>query len=91
MSLKLLQRDQYGRAVALVSIPKLFIFKQDVSVKLLEEGLAVVYRGKDACYGSEENKKLYNSVEAKAKRSKRGIWSRSNLQTPGEYKKSRKA
>lgn len=90
IKLKLLQRDQYGRAVALVLIPKFFILKQDVSLKLLDEGLAVVYRGKDACYGSEENKKLYNTAELKAKRNKSGIWSQSKIETPGEYKKSAK-
>ena len=90
MKLKLLQRDQYGRAVALVLIPKFFILKQDVSLKLLDEGLAVVYRGRDACYGSEENKKLYNITELEAKRSKNGIWSQSKIETPGDYKKSAK-
>lgn len=90
VKLKLLQRDQYGRAVASVSIPRFFFLKQDVSLKLLDEGLAVVYRGKDACYGSEENKKLYNTAEYKAKKSKKGIWSQSKIETPGEYKKSAK-
>lgn len=90
VSLKLLQRDQYGRAVAIVTIPKFYFFKQDVSLKLLESGLAVVYRGIDASYGSKTNKDLYNSTESKARKSKRGIWSQRNFETPGQYKKIQK-
>jgi endonuclease YncB( thermonuclease family) len=90
VKLKLLKRDQYGRAVALVLIPRFLFLKQDISLKLLDEGLAVVYRGRDACYGSEENKKLYDNAEFKAKKRKKGIWSQSKIETPGEYKKSAK-
>ena len=90
IQLKLLKRDQYGRAIVVATIPKLFLFKQDVSIKLLEKGLAVVYRGMDACYGG--NKKLYIDIESAAKLTKKGIWSQNHLEleTPAEYKKSTK-
>lgn len=84
VKLKLLNRDQYGRAVAVVSIPKLLIFEQDISIKLLESGLAVMYRGRDASYGGKKTE--YTALETKAKREKRGIWSQSSFETPGEFK-----
>ena len=81
-----MNRDQYGRALAVVSIPKLLIFEQDISINLLERGLAVMYRGREACYGG--NKTEYAAVENNAKRAKRGIWSQKNIETPGEFKKT---
>lgn len=76
--------------MAIVTIPKFYFFNQDVSLKLLENGLAVVYRGADASFGSQENKDHYITTESKAKKSKRGIWSQRNFQTPGEYKKTQR-
>jgi len=42
-----------------------FHFKTGRFFKIARNGLAVVYSGRD--YGSEENKKLYNITELKAK------------------------
>jgi len=84
VSVKLLQRDQYGRAVCVVSTPKWWIFKNDVAPILLESGLAVMYTGKDACY--DGNRSSYSIKERKAKRAKRGIWAQPGFQTPADYK-----
>ena len=65
-------------------IPKLLFFEQDISLNLLENGLAVMYRGRDACYGG--NKAEYAASENKAKKAKKGIWSQKSFETPGEFK-----
>lgn len=85
VKLRLLSRDQYGRAVASVSIPKWFFFEQDVSLELLKKGLAVMYRGRDASYGGKKTE--YEAAEKEAKKAKKGIWSQKNHVTPGEFKK----
>lgn len=87
MKLRLLKRDQYDRAVCLVWIEKYLIFKQDIGKEILEQGLGVVYEGRDASYG--KFKEIYKATEATAKKRKRGIWSESNknFQNPSEYKK----
>lgn len=85
VKLKLLSRDQYGRAVASVSIPKFIIFEHDISKRLLESGLAVMYRGRDARYNGKKSE--YEATEAQAKKAKKGIWSHENIQTPGEFKR----
>lgn len=84
--LKLMQRDQYGRAIAIVTVPTFIFFSKDISQKQLEKGMAVMYHGKDACYG--DNKSLYAASEKKAKNSKTGIWSQGNFTTPAEHKRA---
>lgn len=89
VKLRLLKRDQFGRAVALVSVAKNLIFTQDIGKEILEKGLGVVYRGRDASYA--EFKEIYDATETEARKRKRGIWSRPNFQTPSEYKLANKA
>lgn len=67
----------------------MLIFEQDVSIKLLESGLAVMYRGRDASYGGK--KADYAALEINAKRAKRGIWSQKFFETPSEFKKIAKS
>ena len=78
-------RDQYGRAVCLVSIGR-WPFTRDVAELMLEKGLATVYRQGGAQYGGKLER--YEQIETAAKQSKRGMWSLGKkLETAAEYKK----
>jgi endonuclease YncB( thermonuclease family) len=82
--LRLLDRDQYGRLVAAVS----YDGGQDVATKMLAEGFAHLYTGRDASYGGRESemRAAYDS----AKRQRRGLWSQANVETPADYKRKHK-
>jgi len=84
---KLLRKDQYNRAVAKVTTPGFLPFtKQDVSVKLAENGLATLYIGGGAEY--DNKRELLEKKIELAKQRKRGIWKQGKkFQTPAEYKK----
>ena len=78
-------RDQFGRAVCLVSVGR-WPFKKDVAELMLKKGLATVYRQAGAQYGGKLQ--LYEQVEAAAKKKKIGMWSLGKkLETAAEYKK----
>lgn len=87
---ELQNRDQYGRAIGIVKIPYFYIFEQDIAPELLKNGLAVVYKGVGSCFGSHENKLLYCKKEQSAKAKRKGIWSQKLMETPAEYKRSKK-
>ncbi|KAK7680990.1 putative endonuclease lcl3 [Cerrena zonata] len=78
--------DQYKRVVARAQVWK-WTGKKDVSAEMLKTGLGVVYEGKvGAEFGEQES--WYRSLEARAKRFRRGVWSLGkNLTTPSEFKK----
>lgn len=78
--------DQYKRVVCRVQVWKWFI-RRDVSAEMLKTGLGVVYEGKT---GAEfgDNEDWYRSLEARAKRLRRGVWSLGKkLTTPAEFKR----
>lgn len=78
-------RDQFGRAVCLVSIGP-WPFKKDVAEIMLQKGLATVYRQAGAQYGGKLER--YEQLEAAAKKKKKGMWSLGKkLETAAEYKK----
>lgn len=54
---RLLQRDQYGRAVAQVFKRKFFFGKQFVDEEMLTAGMAEVYQGGGAVYGPKVSEK----------------------------------
>jgi micrococcal nuclease len=92
VSLKLLAKDQYGRALATVTYEEdgaMFMKgkRADISEELVKKGLAVVYRAGGAQYGGSIDK--WNRLENAAKKQKLGIWSLSakDLETPAEYKR----
>ena len=92
VSLKLLAKDRYGRALAVVSYQEdgiLFMKgrKADVSEELLKKGLAVVYRQGGAQY--DGNIAKWDKIEETARKQKIGIWSQDSktMQSPAEYKK----
>lgn len=77
--------DQYKRVVARAQVWKWTGFK-DVSAEMIKQGLAIIYESK---YGAEfgDNEDWYRSLEKRAKKLKKGVWSLRNFQTPGAFKK----
>ena len=94
--IRLLQKDQYGRAVAevftskfprpLASIPML---RKYMDAQMLKNGYAEVYLGGGAVYGPL-GKEKYLALQEKAKAAKIGIWSVKNRESAAEYKKRTK-
>ncbi|ETV74190.1 hypothetical protein, variant [Aphanomyces astaci] len=74
VTVTLLRRDQYGRAVCMVTYSKSWwAVKKNVSEELLRVGLAKVYRLAGAEYGGLLD--TFNILEAHAKKAKLNIWS----------------
>lgn len=94
VSVKLLRRDQYGRAVAnvrtsrtLKSFPPLI--KKDLSVELTKRGLATLYTGGGAEY--DGNRQNLESLQRRAEKYKRGVFSLKDGYTPpSEFKKQQR-
>lgn len=86
--IRMLQKDQYGRAVCQVFTKGLFR-KTFVDEGMLEAGLAEVYQGGGAVYGPK-GKDEYVKVEQEAKKNKLGIWSQKNRESAADYKKRTK-
>ncbi|CEM19483.1 unnamed protein product [Vitrella brassicaformis CCMP3155] len=97
VEVKLLRRDQYGRAIAAVTYqkPPAFLFfgggAVDVSQELVDNGLAVIYRGGGAEYNG--NKDTLESLEQRAKQRRVNIWSVPDDErvSPGQYKQQLRA
>ena len=87
---KLLRKDQYGRAVGKVEKNGWFGTKKDLSVQLIDRGLASLYTGGGAEY--DGNRELLEQKQKQAERKKKGIWKAGsdNLVTPAEYKRQQK-
>lgn len=88
---KLLRKDQYGRAVAKIQTRGILpvVTKTDLTKDLAKNGYGTLYTGGGAEYDGkrEELEKLIQ----RAQRKKKGIWSEGmNVQTPAEYKRARK-
>jgi endonuclease YncB( thermonuclease family) len=89
---KILSKDQYGRVVGTVSFREGFLklSSSDLSMRLLEEGLATMYKGGGAQY--DGRKIVYQTTEANAKRRGKGLWScKKVMESPAEYKRKIKA
>ena len=84
---QVLQRDQYGRAVATVAKPGVFFGKTYLDEAMLKAGLAEVYLGGGAVYGPR-GKEYYLELMEKAKSKKKGMWSKSNpnRETAAQFK-----
>lgn len=82
------KQDQYSRVVATVYIWK-GIFRRDVGLQMLREGMATVYEANTGAeFGKFEDK--YRKAEWWAKTKRKGLWAgskKSDFETPGEYKK----
>lgn len=92
ITLKLLAKDRYGRALAVASYTENGLpFNKgkvmDISEELVKNGLAVVYRQGGAQYNGGIAR--WNALEDAAKKKKIGLWSQSakSLQLPSDYKK----
>jgi micrococcal nuclease len=86
---RLLQKDQYGRAVAEVRTG-FWPFYRYADERMLKAGLAEVYLGSGAVYG-HRGKDYYLAMEEKARSSKKGIWSENNRESAADYKARLKA
>jgi endonuclease YncB( thermonuclease family) len=92
IQIRLLQTDQYGRAVAQVFVPRVLSFwrrHKCVDEHMLQQGLAEVYTGMGAVYGPL-GKEKYVELAEQAQTAKRGIWSQTNRESAAEYKKRTK-
>ena len=87
IKIRLLQKDQYGRAVAQVIAPR--TGGKGVDEILLKAGLAEVYQGMGAVYGPL-GKDKYLALEEEARSARKGIWSQTNRESAADYKKRTK-
>jgi micrococcal nuclease len=84
LKIQILQRDQYGRAVASVSKPS-FFGRTYMDEVMLKAGLAEVYRGGGAVYGPK-GKDYYIELEETARNNKTGMWSQTNRESAAKFK-----
>lgn len=89
---RLLSRDQYGRAVGQVFLKRFGgLWRQHMDASLLRAGLAEVYSGAGAVYGPK-GKEYYVGLEQAAMHAKVGMWSLGEeRQTAAEYKRATKS
>ena len=90
--IRLLSRDQYGRAVAQVYTKGRWLFwvRRHVDAALLQAGLAEVYTGAGAVYGPKGLAK-YRAMEQAARERKVGMWSLGKeRESAADYKKKNK-
>lgn len=85
VNIRLLQKDQYGRAVAEVYAPN----GKGCDELMLKKGLAEVYLGGGAVYGPL-GKDGYLKLESQAQKKKLGIWSQGKRESAAEFKKRTK-
>ncbi len=91
IQVRLLSKDQYGRAVGQAFVPQRLLVQKRKGVDeiLLRAGLAEVYQGMGAVYGPK-GKEEYLRLEAEARKAKKGIWSTSKRESAAEYKRRTK-
>lgn len=83
--IKLHKIDQYSRAVSSVNISKYFFFKENISLSMIRQGLAVVYTSHGAVYGDiEDDLKREQLI---AQRKSIGLWKQKNPTLPEEHKR----
>jgi endonuclease YncB( thermonuclease family) len=86
---QLLQKDQYGRAVAQVKKRGLLYYCwpgfKYMDEEMLKAGFAEVYRGGGAVYG-RKGKDAYVAMEQATKSRKKGMWAQANRESAAEFK-----
>jgi endonuclease YncB( thermonuclease family) len=87
--IRLLSKDQYGRAVAQVFVKKTIFFRTYADEHMLQTGMAEVYEGGGAVYGPK-GKNAYVKMQEDARTKKLGIWSQNKRESAAEYKKRAK-
>jgi endonuclease YncB( thermonuclease family) len=80
----ILQRDQYGRAVASV-FKQSFFGRTYMDEVMLKSGLAEVYLGRGAVYGPK-GRDYYLKLEERARNHRTGIWSQTNRESAADFK-----
>jgi endonuclease YncB( thermonuclease family) len=88
--IKLLRKDQYGRAVAKVEGRRRFppFSRRDVSSELVRNGFATIYTGGGAEYDGQRD--TLEDLQAQAMKRKRGVWSLKDMVSPAEFKRQQK-
>lgn len=81
VSLRMIELDHYGRAVAVIHIGN-----TDINLMMLESGHAWLYRDYTKWMQHSELAR-YEQAEAGAMRYRRGIWSNSRPQAPWSYRR----
>ena len=89
VSIRLLHKDQFGRAVAEVRTG-IWPFYKYLDEQMLRFGLAEVYQGGGAVYGYR-GKKAYLAFEEKARSNKLGVWSQKERESAAAFKARMKA
>lgn len=89
VKVQMLSKDRYNRIVAMVYVRRWWCSpfrRKNVSLTMVEAGLATVYRSSGAEHGSILAQ--LTAAEAKARKNKRGMWSQSakNFESPKDYK-----
>eukprot|EP00808_Paulinella_micropora_P004930 g4540.t1 len=82
---RLLTRDQYGRAVAEVLAGRFWPFTKYADEYMLKAGLAEVYEGSGAVYGPR-GKEHYLKLQGNAQQAKKGIWSQQDRESAAQFK-----
>lgn len=88
IKVRLLQKDQYGRAVAQVMTGGA-LTSTHADEHMLKQGLAEVYTGGGAVYGPK-GLDGYLELQSEAQEKKIGIWSQKKRESAAEYKKRTK-
>lgn len=85
---KMLRRDQYGRIVGMMYAPSRWPLgrKVNVSMDLLQQGLAVVYRQAGAEYDGQKD--AFDKMEEKMRGASKpkGLWADKNFVPPSQFK-----
>ena len=81
VSAEVQDRDQYGRAVAVLQLAG-----RDINAELVAEGMAWAYRQ----YLGGPYASRYIALEEQARRQHRGLWRDSNPQPPWEFRRGQK-
>ncbi|EEB90308.1 hypothetical protein MPER_11498 [Moniliophthora perniciosa FA553] len=86
-----LQRDQYSRIVAHVTVKRRFLpgslLANSLAAEMLRAGVATVYEQAGAQYGPG-GKEEFLRIEAEAKAARRGMWRKGlTVETPADYKR----
>lgn len=84
--------DQYKRIIGTVEVKHsnplmrvLGLGRKNVSMELAKEGLAIVYKGPNACYG-RPGMLAFDKAVSVAKNAKKGMWSQKRVVTPTDFK-----
>ncbi|KAG0151630.1 hypothetical protein CROQUDRAFT_651053 [Cronartium quercuum f. sp. fusiforme G11] len=89
VKVRMISKDRYNRIVGMVFVRRWWCLpfpRKNVSLSMVEAGLATVYRSAGAEYGNILDR--LTAAEAKARRNKLGMWSQSarSFESPRDYK-----